>query len=371
MTSSQKSSILLIYTGGTIGMKLDPTLQALTPFDFSQILEEVPELRNFDQWYKNGLMINGATSKTYTVENATNDAIYTCEVISNQTSVNSVNLVSLGNFEFDDKKDNSRITQQVSDPIFGSSYNIIYELYNLKSDGKVNPGEYCISTNPNNIQPEYFTNITAQEGSNMLVVNGPPTNDFRIFHVRDLKLKGGVTYTFSCWAANIDKEYYSQNHGTASLPKIRFGIESDGYNTQSLGGGYITLSDQLGVWQEYKVSFTPSHDCSWAHITISCSSESTVGNNFVIDNVYFGAENSSIPVTVREEFSVKVKDCTTDITEALTEEITVSEGQIIYPDAEMVIYNTSGLNVTALNGSLQPGVYVVFINGNTTKVMVR
>ena len=54
MTSSQKSSILLIYTGGTIGMKLDPALQALTPFDFSQILEEVPELRKFayriDSW---------------------------------------------------------------------------------------------------------------------------------------------------------------------------------------------------------------------------------------------------------------------------------------------------------------------------------
>ena len=40
MTSSQKSSILLIYTGGTIGMKIDPVLQALTPFDFNQILED-------------------------------------------------------------------------------------------------------------------------------------------------------------------------------------------------------------------------------------------------------------------------------------------------------------------------------------------
>ena len=44
---NQKASILLIYTGGTIGMKEDPTLQALRPFDFSQILEEVPELGKF------------------------------------------------------------------------------------------------------------------------------------------------------------------------------------------------------------------------------------------------------------------------------------------------------------------------------------
>ena len=43
----EKSSILLIYTGGTIGMKEDPSIQALRPFDFSQILAEVPELRKF------------------------------------------------------------------------------------------------------------------------------------------------------------------------------------------------------------------------------------------------------------------------------------------------------------------------------------
>ena len=42
-----KASILLIYTGGTIGMKEDPVLQALIPFDFSQILDEVPELGKF------------------------------------------------------------------------------------------------------------------------------------------------------------------------------------------------------------------------------------------------------------------------------------------------------------------------------------
>lgn len=43
----EKSSILLVYTGGTIGMKEDPSIQALRPFDFSQILAEVPELRKF------------------------------------------------------------------------------------------------------------------------------------------------------------------------------------------------------------------------------------------------------------------------------------------------------------------------------------
>ena len=42
-----KSSILIIYTGGTIGMKADPMDNTLKPFNFSQILDEVPELAKF------------------------------------------------------------------------------------------------------------------------------------------------------------------------------------------------------------------------------------------------------------------------------------------------------------------------------------
>lgn len=42
-----KSAILLIYTGGTIGMKKDAATQTLRPFVFSEILNEVPELTKF------------------------------------------------------------------------------------------------------------------------------------------------------------------------------------------------------------------------------------------------------------------------------------------------------------------------------------
>ena len=45
--STSKSSILLIYTGGTIGMKQDINDQTLKPFDFAQIVEEVPEIKKF------------------------------------------------------------------------------------------------------------------------------------------------------------------------------------------------------------------------------------------------------------------------------------------------------------------------------------
>jgi L-asparaginase len=45
---SAKPRVLIIYTGGTIGMIKDPQTGELTSFDFHHILDHVPELRRFD-----------------------------------------------------------------------------------------------------------------------------------------------------------------------------------------------------------------------------------------------------------------------------------------------------------------------------------
>ncbi len=44
----KRASILIIYTGGTIGMKTDAQSGALVPFDFSSIYEEFPSLRRLN-----------------------------------------------------------------------------------------------------------------------------------------------------------------------------------------------------------------------------------------------------------------------------------------------------------------------------------
>lgn len=43
-----KPRILLIYTGGTIGMIKDPETGALRSFDFTQLLFHIPELKQLD-----------------------------------------------------------------------------------------------------------------------------------------------------------------------------------------------------------------------------------------------------------------------------------------------------------------------------------
>jgi L-asparaginase len=47
-TDDEKASILIIYTGGTIGMVQRPVTRTLAPVKFDQIKVEVPELNKFD-----------------------------------------------------------------------------------------------------------------------------------------------------------------------------------------------------------------------------------------------------------------------------------------------------------------------------------
>lgn len=45
---STETSILIIYTGGTIGMIADPQTGALVPFDFDRINDQIPELKTMN-----------------------------------------------------------------------------------------------------------------------------------------------------------------------------------------------------------------------------------------------------------------------------------------------------------------------------------
>lgn len=48
MGDKQRPRILLIYTGGTIGMKENPETKVLEPFDFNHLLDNVPKLKKLD-----------------------------------------------------------------------------------------------------------------------------------------------------------------------------------------------------------------------------------------------------------------------------------------------------------------------------------
>ncbi len=53
MHNNRKPRILIIYTGGTIGMIEDPETKSLQPFDFTHLIDNVPKIKMLDYYIDN------------------------------------------------------------------------------------------------------------------------------------------------------------------------------------------------------------------------------------------------------------------------------------------------------------------------------
>lgn len=244
------------------------------------------------------------TTKTVTKAPAT-DTKYVCKVTKKGGSTDTGNLITLGDFEFSPKDvdNNKRAQNRLGDWIS-------YEYLNFDKSGKdIAQSATTTATNANNVKTAYFSKLAPHKGSYMLVCDGSNNSNARVWSARDLKLKKGQSYQFSCWAANIDLEY--AKHGKASLPKLKFVIENE------TGTGTLlefTAPEALGVWQEYTAIYTPTKDLGWCHIYIVNYNTVYEGNDFAIDDVYFGTVKQEEDEIINEEFPIKVKDCSEERT---------------------------------------------------------
>ena len=249
------------------------------------------------QWYKDGVKINGATNQSYTAVDLKASATYTCEVTTNGTSTNTGNLITLGGFEFPAKKPTLREENKLGDWID-------YQYLNFDDKGvNIGIGACTTAKNANDVKTAYFSYLKPHSGDYLLVCDGASDPDARVWSARNLKLKGGVEYQFSCWAANIDKEYAL--HGANSLPKLKFVIENETGKHTLLE---FTASTTLGEWNEYKATYTPPKDLNWCHIYIVNYTTEPAGNDFALDDVYFGTVINSAGSTKTETFNVTVYD---------------------------------------------------------------
>ena len=249
------------------------------------------------QWYKDGVKINGATNQTYTAEDLKASATYTCDVTTNGTSTNTGNLITLGGFEF--PANNPKSSEQNS-----LRHWISYEYLNFDRNGvNINIGACTTAKNANNVKTAHFSDLKPHSGDYLLVCDGASDPNARVWSARNLKLQGGVEYQFSCWAANIDVAYAS--HGANSLPKLKFVIEnSTGTHTLL----QFTAPTTLGKWKEYKATYTPPQNLDWCHIYIVNYTTEPAGNDFALDDVYFGTVINSAGSTKTETFNVTVYD---------------------------------------------------------------
>ena len=266
------------------------------------------------QWYRNNVIINGATNQSYTPTEA---GEYTCVVGTSGSPVSTGNLLTYGGFNVDRNQwKGSRFSDSKYDPLTGRTLNIQYEFDNFDQNGVCDPGNYTTATNAKLVKPNYFQYIKPYEGTHLLVVDGRTnSSEFTFFFVRELQLKQGVTYEFSCQVANIDSLYFAKNHGTNSLPNLRFQIKTQDTNGQwvplrpenSTNEGYLRVSENLGVWEEFKATYTAASN-TWAEIRIQNTTNMNVvdGNDFAIDAIYFGANRTTEGSEEEEYFKVTV-----------------------------------------------------------------
>lgn len=240
----------------------------------------------------------GETTPTIKVKPSA-DMSYWVEVTKKGGSTDTDNLISAGDFEF---APNAKISSQQNK--MGDWISYEYEHFNATGKN-IAQGATTTATDANNVKTAYFAHCSPHKGSWLLVCDGGNSSGTKVWSARNLKLEGGKTYEFRCYASNIDLEY--SRHGQTSLAKIQFRIESPEGNKVLTDWEYVGKPEggDLGQWKEISATYTPSSNLDWAHIYIYNSCTVYEGNDFAIDDIYFGFKTSTEDVVTKEVFPVK------------------------------------------------------------------
>lgn len=219
---------------------------------------------------------------------------YKCEVEKSGTTEDTGNLITLGGFEFPANNPKFSETNRL-----GS--NVWYQYLNFDRNGKdIAIGATTTHTNANNVKEKYFTKLKPYKGNYLFVCDGANSSSARVWQAGGIKLPKGK-YQFSCHVANIDSAYSS--HGTNSLAKLKFVIKNDDGEQELLS---FTAPSQLGTWDERKAVFEATKDYSWCDIYIVNFTTEPAGNDFALDEIYFGTVITTTGTKDNEFFELKI-----------------------------------------------------------------
>lgn len=260
---------------------------------------------DYYNWYK----YNETTKKyVYTISTSGNSNTflqpgkYLCDITTEGNSMDTGNLITEGGFEFPCTNKSESAENRLGDVIS-------YEYLNFDQGGKnIAIGATTTAKNANDVKEPHFVKVKPNSGSYMLVCDGSNSSNARIWQARNLKLPKG-DYQFSCFVANIDSAYSS--HGAASLPKLKFVIENEDGEKELLS---FEAPTSLGKWKEHKTTYKATKDYNWCHIYIVNYTTEPAGNDFALDDVYFGTVINTNPVTKLETFEYSATTCSSNET---------------------------------------------------------
>ena len=241
---------------------------------------------------------------------------YLC-AITKQITGNDVNLLTGGTFKFDC----NAISMSGDDGVYVQD-GITYTFKNLNCTPNDNTpaGFTCIAQSSTHVKPGWFKWIQSDpwDDSKILVCDGMASPDFRVWEAKWLNLTENTVYQFSCDVANVDKQFKADNsvpdHGMSSLSSLKFWVQPEG-EAPILLDGFIA-PDEIAKWEPRHATFTAPKTGRYT-IYIQNDNIYQDGNDFALDNIYFGEPQNAI-ITKLETFEIAEKVCGSTSTESKT-----------------------------------------------------
>jgi gliding motility-associated-like protein len=258
------------------------------------------------KWYK-----EGSTNPIHTGSNKytpTTAGKYRCEVKTNGQTISTGNLLSAGDFNFTcsdlrNKTINGELYGEYTDNR-GVKYLVKNPVCNPNDNTPA--GFTSIELQSTRVKPSWFvfTEDVPYDGTCILVCDGMSSPNFRVWQAVGVSVIQGVVYDFSCLVANIDKDFAA--HGSNSLPDLTFYIEyQDGTVTKLLDFNAPTNIAEKH-WEPKTSTFTAAKTDNNCTIYIQNSTTVPAGNDFALDDIYFGTTRTTASTTVKEYFELKI-----------------------------------------------------------------
>ena len=150
------------------------------------------------------------------------------------------------------------------------------------TSGSSSDGNYALTGSSGPMNTSSFNNISSHSGTKMMVIDA----NNQIFWKQDpnIQLQGGVTYIFSYWVVNINKN--GTSNSAFPNPVIVFKAEDqcDCSSNIVLKSGSATVNN--ATWQQVVYEFTPNGTGSkFVRIELSTPTALPNGNDFAIDDL--------------------------------------------------------------------------------------
>ena len=165
--------------------------------------------------------------------------------------------------------------------------------YTFRPGGNFTEGEYTVSYNPVLWNVNFVSIGDHTSGSDrMMVANGSPVSGAVVWKSQSISVVAATNYFFEAFVNNVCCQGFTFGPGSESI--LEFSLRQDGGAAISLGT--ITTNLALaGTWEGLSTQYLSSTP-GFVELSLINRNTNRGGNDFAVDDVFFGTESTVIPV---------------------------------------------------------------------------